>query len=373
MWIEELDNGKYKYVERYTDPLSGNQRKVSFTHEKKNSRIEKEMFIKLQNKIEEKLSKSSANINFRALTERWLPLYEKQVRASTFNNNLSYMIVINKKIGDILLEKITVAHINSVILHLFDMNYGYDTVRGMVSSIRNVIKFGLKYGYLSDRELLHGIELPKINVSHKDEFKYLERDELNTVVNQLQEKGYSELARMCLIQTNTGMRYGELISLDYTKHINFKEQTILVERTWYHRKKVFQPTKDGKPRTIHFNNDTAKLLKEQIQHTKLKVMQNGFDKSQHLIFINYHNEPFTNSYANELLGRHVDITNKHVTTHIFRHTFISLMVERGTELSLIAKHVGHADTSMIEKVYAHFTKKMNKDLKDAIDDFSLYL
>ena len=48
MWIEELPNGKYKYVERYTDPLTGKTAKVSLTHIKRNNRVEKEMQKKLQ-------------------------------------------------------------------------------------------------------------------------------------------------------------------------------------------------------------------------------------------------------------------------------------------------------------------------------------
>ena len=199
----------------------------------------------------------------------------------------------------------------------------------------------------------------------------MERKELKTVVGQLEKKNYGELGRMCLIQAYTGMRYGEMISLDYTKHINFQDKTILIERTWYHRKRMFQPTKGGKPRTIHFNAETEKLLKEQIRHTKIKSMQLGLDKNQRLLFVNGKSEPFTNSYANELLGKYTDIPGKRVTTHIFRHTFISLMVEQGHSSNIIAKHVGHTNTDMIEKVYSHFTNKMDEDLTNAIDGFSL--
>lgn len=31
MWVEQLQNGKYKYVERYTDYLTGKSKKVSIT------------------------------------------------------------------------------------------------------------------------------------------------------------------------------------------------------------------------------------------------------------------------------------------------------------------------------------------------------
>lgn len=373
MWTEELPNGKYKYVERYIDPLTKKQKKVSLTHTKKNNRVEKEMFLKLQDKIEKKLAKSSANIDFKQLTEKWLAVFKKQVKTSTFNNNQSYMIVINREIGHINLKSLEVSHINTTILSLFDKDYGYDTVKGMVASIRNVIRFGLKYGYLIDRELLNGINLPKINVRNKDEIKYLEREELATVVEKLNDAGYEEIGRLCLIQTYTGMRFGELVALDFEKHIDFKEKTITIERTWYHRKKIYQSPKSGKSRIIHFNKETEKLFRKQIQYTKLKMLQHGLRTNENMLFINYHSEPQTNSYTNELLGTYADIPDKHVTTHIFRHTFISLMIEQGVELSLIAKHVGHSNTNMIQRVYAHFTNKMNEDLKDAVEKFNISL
>lgn len=371
MWIEELANGKFKYVERYDDPLTGKTKKVSITHIKKNKRVEKEMFLKLQEKIDKKLSKSAIDINFEELTVKWLAVYEKQVKASTYNNNESYIKVINRQIGKIALETLAVGHLNNTILSFFDSGYAFDTVKNVVGTIRNVIKFGIEYGYLNDRELLHGISLPKINKREKDDLKYLERDELMKVVEQMSAAGYPEVGRMAQIQTYTGMRYGEMIGLDYDQHIDFEDKTITIERTWYHRRKVFNSPKNGKTRIIHFNQETEKIIREQINFSRQKVLKHNLDKKQRLLFINLQSEPFTNSYSNELLGRYVSIPDKHVTTHIFRHTFISLMVEQGVELSLIAKHVGHSNTNMIQKVYAHFTNKMNEDLKSAINDFTI--
>ena len=86
------------------------------------------------------------------------------------------------------MKALTGAHLNSVILHLFDIGYVYDTVKGMTATIRKIVNFGLKYGFLADRNILHEIELPRINVTKKDEFKYLERNELKMVVDQLRRK-----------------------------------------------------------------------------------------------------------------------------------------------------------------------------------------
>lgn len=41
MWIEELPNGKYKYTERYKDPLTNKWRKTSITLEKNSPQARK--------------------------------------------------------------------------------------------------------------------------------------------------------------------------------------------------------------------------------------------------------------------------------------------------------------------------------------------
>lgn len=41
MWIEDLANGKYKYFERYRDPLTEKLKKVSVTLDKKTPRAQK--------------------------------------------------------------------------------------------------------------------------------------------------------------------------------------------------------------------------------------------------------------------------------------------------------------------------------------------
>ena len=41
MWIEETKNGKYKFVEQYTDYITGKKKRVSVTLEKKTAAAKK--------------------------------------------------------------------------------------------------------------------------------------------------------------------------------------------------------------------------------------------------------------------------------------------------------------------------------------------
>ena len=47
-----------------------------------------------------------------------------------------------------------------------------------------------------------------------------------------------------------------------------------------------------------------------------------------------------------------------MTTHIFRHTHISLLAEEGVPLKAIMQRVGHNDPTTTMSIYTHVTKDM---------------
>jgi integrase len=50
-----------------------------------------------------------------------------------------------------------------------------------------------------------------------------------------------------------------------------------------------------------------------------------------------------------------------VTFHGIRHTFASLLVMAGTPLAFVAAALGHTDTRMVEKHYAHLAPNVVHD------------
>lgn len=57
MNVEQLKNGKYKYREKYKDPLTGKWKSVTVTYEKNNRHIEKLAQKELNSKIDNILNK----------------------------------------------------------------------------------------------------------------------------------------------------------------------------------------------------------------------------------------------------------------------------------------------------------------------------
>ncbi|MFQ6916528.1 tyrosine-type recombinase/integrase [Veillonella rogosae] len=72
-----------------------------------------------------------------------------------------------------------------------------------------------------------------------------------------------------------------------------------------------------------------------------------------------------NPYDIQFLNRRfkgVHLEGKHLTTHIFRHTHISMLAELGVPLETIMQRVGHNDPNTTLSIYTHVTKSMHDDV-----------
>ncbi|MDM5145868.1 Tyrosine recombinase XerD [Lactococcus lactis] len=58
-------------------------------------------------------------------------------------------------------------------------------------------------------------------------------------------------------------------------------------------------------------------------------------------------------------ANHID---KEISSHIFRHSHVSLLSELGMPLKSIMERVGHSDAKVTLKIYNHVTKKAKKIL-----------
>lgn len=371
MWIENLANGKYKYCERYEDPITGRTKRVCLTHTKKTKGVQEEMVLKLQEKITKALNapKADIRISFSELVEKWWIVYSESVKGQSLVTRKNQINVVNKKIGDVQVRKINAVMLNRLLLEMTENGRAYRTVEGYKGLLVMILKYGFKYGYFRE-DMSNDLSINRIRVAERNELKYLEHDEIKSLIHQLYESKRPEVARLCHIQILTGMRIGELISIDFKQHIDFNNKTILIERTYNQAMKSFGTTKTGQSRTINFNTEIETLLKEQITHTRLKVMKYKLPRDISLLFMTRTGNVIDDHYINKIL-KNFDINGKNVTTHYFRHTFITLMVENNVPLNLIAEHVGHTNTEMIQKVYNHFSNRMKDDLKQAINDLSL--
>lgn len=377
MWVEELPNGKFKFKERFLIESTGQEFKPSITLKTNSKQSENKardlLYKKYQKKLVEVEKETNASgVTFEQACESWLSVYKETVKESSYSGSEYKMKSLIDYFGqDCLLEEMKASDFNQFFLYkLNECENGYSYVNQIKSIIMRVLNHALKYFGIDLIKEAQLLEVPRINMPADHSMKYLEREELNSVLDFFKEKNLMQTYRMILIQVSTGLRAGELVALDYERNINFKERTIVVDRTYTPVGKKFTTPKSGKSRKVFFSSDLVPVLKEQIVYAQTLALMFGLGSSNSLLFPAKDGGPYRLYTYNRNLAKFKK-AGKHLTSHIFRHTYITRAVEQGVDRNLIARQVGHADTQMIDKVYAHFSQTMEEKQKEAMTNLKI--
>jgi integrase len=133
----------------------------------------------------------------------------------------------------------------------------------------------------------------------------------------------------------TGCRYGELIRMR-ASDFNAEAGTVTVRES-----------KSGKPRHVALTGE-GRVLFAELTAGRL---------SQDLVFTRDDGGPWGKSHQQ----RPLDAACKRAkieppaTFHILRHTYASMLAMKGVPMGVIAAQLGHSDTRMTERHYAHLS------------------
>jgi putative integrase len=374
--MEELPNGKYKFFERYKDPYTEKLKKVSVTMEKKTPQARNQAAILLQEKINQKLGEKQhfvSDITFEKLYEEFEENWKHGVKNSTVYASKNVKKEILKQIeGDYLVRNIDRRLLQKVIDQLLQDGRSHNYVSKIKFKLNQIMKFAVRMNYIDTNEMLF-VEMPRKVITtddlRKKNTKYLDQKEFKLFIQNLKEEALcdyriTKYIRIAKVLFLTGMRYGELAALNYKEDIDFSKKTIHIKHTYDFRQKERTTPKTIKSdRVITAPQKVLDIIKEQI----IENATNGFDTD--FIFINTLGEPITNVRVIAALKRHgqkIGI-DKNITTHMFRHSHISLLAELGIPLTAIMDRVGHSDSKTTLEIYSHVTQKMVSDISSKLD------
>jgi len=203
--------------------------------------------------------------------------------------------------------------------------------------------------------------------------KFLEKEDLATFLQTTETQGLDQDHAIFLTLAYTGMRAGELCALKF-RDIDFEEQTISINRTYYN------PT-NNRLKYALLTPKTKKAKRvievEAIVLSALEDLRSKRDKERDRLQDRYHDQDFVFAeYGDDLPGypmyvKKIEIRmarllklaglNQDLTPHSLRHTHTSLLAEAGVELQDIMDRLGHSDDDTTKNIYLHVTKPKKKE------------
>lgn len=379
MWTEKQKNGKLRYVERYKDPYTGKIKRAYEQIEKDTPQGRKKAAVALQLKINDLLNaKPERNtVTFGEVYSEFFASWSLGVKEATVYSARNIDKMIHEKIpADYLIAKIDRRFLQKIVDDLLASGRSHNYVKKVKWKLNQIFKFALRMDYVETNEMFF-VELPKEVLTpekiQKKKTKFLDQTEIKLFLQNVKEETYCDYRvkkylRLATVLYFTGMRYGELAGINTTTDIDFENKKIHIHYNYdFHNKKRTTPKTKHSDRTIDVPSSVIKVIREQI----IENVKNGFDTDY--LFINTLGFPIGGARVIGALKRHGQKAGieKNITTHIFRHSHISLLAELGIPLPAIMERVGHADSKTTLEIYSHVTTQMTLDLSKRLNTIKI--
>lgn len=206
--------------------------------------------------------------------------------------------------------------------------------------------------------------------------KFLEADEFDKLKHYCDRNISLNHASLNMIQfaIYTGARISEIAAIT-RNDINVKKNQVTINKTynyhtwkpdldksdniiWAEKEKVFLPTKNHESRIIDVPATLINHLKD-LANQQMKNSNNPY----HLIFLGPKGTPPSDNAVNKTLKKALKtlkINKSNFTFHGLRHSHGSYLLSKGIDIQYVSKRLGHKNTIITLKVYAHVLDDLKK-------------
>lgn len=359
MWVEER-NGKYRYYERYKDPLTGKTYKVSCLMQKNTKQAQNRANEKLQAMIREKLSREtpeSLDLTVHEIVEAY-QRYKLQMcglgamKEATYDKSLYMYKYLDEVLGAS--TKVSMLNARLITSALLKSDEDVHTLNERLTRLKALLRWAYSQDLIKDISYLDKLKPFPETVTARERIreKYMESSELAAVLEAMKEERWKLLTKfLCL----SGLRIGEAIALNNS---DIEDGYILVSKTYsLPLKKVTAPKTDDSNRKVFIQPELSECIREIKREMRKQALLFGYRTE--IFFPDYdggylHYDNFRIYFerrTNNTIGRKL-------TPHACRHTMVSLFAESGVSLDAISRRLGHSDSKITKDVYFHVTKKL---------------
>lgn len=368
MWAEELKNGKYRFAERYTDPLTGKQKKISVVLEKNTAKTRKEAFDILQLKIDKALTgDKNSKLTLKQLVELYRIEQKQTVKASTYQRNYFACKTLLSILGeDILVDKLNAGYIRQKFL---TTGKEMSTLNEHLTRLKALLRWGYRSDLIHDISYLDKLERFK-DIPHRQKIqdKFLEASELKTLLDYMNHERWKDLTEFLAL---SGLRFGEAAAL-LVSDVDLKNRIIHITKNYDTVNDVVTTPKTSCSIRDIYIQDELLVVCKRIENNAL--VDSMISSTRHLTpFISNENGQRVNFYTyNKYLRENsLSALGRGITPHTLRHTHASLLMEQGIDIETISRRLGHENSKITREIYLHVTDKLKEKENEQLREIHL--
>lgn len=263
--------------------------------------------------------------------------FSKHTVVAYSSDILSFLVWLNNRN----IEDVSYNLIKEYLLYIQQFNYSKTTTARKIASLRTFYRYLYRERIIETNPAI-GVHSPK---KGKNLPEFLTEIEMEKILNNIKidtPAGYRNRTILELLYA-TGMRVSELSNLNF-ENLNLEENEI----------KVFG--KGSKERIVLISSRAKKFLETYINTVRYLIFKSENQKQSDPVFINktgYRLQTQSIRLAIKGVMEKIELP-KHVTPHVFRHSFATKLLENGADLRVVQELLGHSSISNTQ-IYTHIS------------------
>lgn len=369
---DQLNNKLWRYrISLGKSPVTGKYEYISKTGFKRKSDAKNAAeLVERQIRNGEYIAPSTHTFNY--VADEWIKHYSRDAKVSSVRVREKAIHHAKELFGNRSIQTITKRDYQAFVDDIsarFSKNY----VASIVSSTNLIFKYALDMKIIA-KSPIEGIKRAKFKPTVEDleqnslQQKFLEKDELFKFLSVAKHhhkplNSFEVFVSLAYL----GLRAGELLALKWSD-IDYEECTVSITKTYYNpnnNKKKYQiltPKTESSIGKISVDPNVIKLLQDYKVNVQDK-WKNELYVDNDFIFTDNNGYPLVFKKLSQWIQAIMSQTdiNKNITTHSFRYSHCSLLIEAGVHIKEIQERLRHKDIQTTMNIYASITKSYKKD------------
>ena len=280
---------------------------------------------------------------FQEFSEKWFNVYVMISNKYTEQTNKRYVLGghLNPFFGSKPLDKISNLDIENYKAEKMKSGLSNKTINNHLAILSKCLKTAQDWDIIIKRPKINLLKVPP------QKFDFLTIEECQTLLEHCDGMLYE----MVLLAINTGMRFGELIALEWGD-INLTDKIITVKNSIALGR--LGSTKSNKIRYIPLQDDAFRML-------AIRSKRAGY------VFSDDNNKPLKQHRYISLLHKACDLAHmRRIGWHMLRHTFSSCLVQNNISVFVLKELLGHSDIKTTMR-YSHLTTSATRDAIETLN------
>lgn len=268
---------------------------------------------------------------------------------SSYQRNLDVHIL--PALGDFLVADITPAMVTKLLLDFQKSGHAHASAVKLYNILNGIFKMAYKDDTVKVNPMLK-VDRPaprKEETAQEESDKAYTVQQLRYILQCLENESLKWQAYINLV-ADTGIRRGEACALKWSD-IDWAKGTITIRRNAQYTPQAgvyITSPKNGKSRTVDVGPDVLKLLQQlRIEQAEKAISRYVFTQEHSPDIMN----PQSPTRYFKKFGQRYGIEDFH--PHKLRHTSASLAITNGADMVSVSERLGHSDTAVTLRMYAH--------------------